>query len=347
MGRVLMVFTGGTISMQQADGGNRPMLRAADLLGHVPNLGGLAEVEVVDWGLVPGSHLSFEQVLDIGRILERQLRRSEVAGAVVVQGTDNIEETSFAWDLLPLPDKPVVVVGAMRSASQDGYDGPENLRNAIAAAASEGLRGQGVLAVMDGEIHGADQVRKVNSHSYGTFQSPNVGPVGYVRAGEVVALRYRSVRHTLSRIPERASLPIPIVTALLDQDEDSTRAQLEGAAGAVFEATGSGNTHPMLLALARECLARDVPVVVTTRAPSGRATPGYGFPGGSTMWWETGAIFAGFVGGWKARVALALGIGVGLSMDELADLFTAFGGGRGRGPGGGRHVMTRPRESSA
>ena len=99
----------------------------------------VAEVEPIDWGLVPASHLSFAQVLDIGRILARELARPEIDGAVVVQGTDVIEETAFAWDLLPLPPKPVVVVGAMRSASQEGYDGPENLRNALVAAADPAL----------------------------------------------------------------------------------------------------------------------------------------------------------------------------------------------------------------
>ena len=126
-----------------------------------------------DWGLVPASHLTFAQVLEIGEILARELARPDIDGAVVVQGTDVIEETAFAWDLLPLPPKPVVVVGAMRSASEPGYDGPANLRQAIVAAADPALASQGVVVAMAGELHAADDVRKTHSLALDTFQSPN------------------------------------------------------------------------------------------------------------------------------------------------------------------------------
>jgi len=133
MPRVAVLFTGGTISMRAAaDGHNVPTLRGEELMATVARLDAVAQVEPIDWGLIPASHLSFAQVLEIGRLVADALARPEIDGAVVVQGTDVIEETAFAWDLLPMGAKPVVVVGAMRSASQEAYDGPENLRNAVA-----------------------------------------------------------------------------------------------------------------------------------------------------------------------------------------------------------------------
>jgi len=325
MARVAVVFTGGTISMRHDAGmaGNVPILRGEELLASVPGLAGVAEIEPIDWGLVPASHLSFDQVLDIGGILTERLARPEIDGAVVVQGTDVIEETAFAWDLLPLPAKPLVVVGAMRSASQDGYDGPENLRNAVAAAADPRLADQGVLVAMAGELHGADDVRKTHTHAYATFQSPNAGRLGIVANGRVTLLRRRRpVR--LPRTPERAALPVPVLTTVLDADPVLTTAP----AGLVVAAAGGGNTPPTYLDLARPLIARGVPVVLTTRCPSGRVMPGYGFPGGSSQWWEAGAIFSGTLDALKARVLVALGVGAGASADELAELCVAFGGGR-------------------
>jgi L-asparaginase len=328
MPRIAVVFTGGTIAMRSDGGsaGNVPALRGAELVAMVPRVSEIAEIETVDWGLVPASHLSFAQVLEIGRLLAAQLARPEIDGAVVVQGTDVIEETAFAWDLMPLPAKPVIVVGAMRSASQDGYDGPDNLRDAVAAAADPGLADQGVVVVMAGEIHGADDVRKTHTHAYATFQSPNAGRLGLVAGGRVSLLRHRApVR--LGRLPDKAALPVPLVSVALDAEPVLPDSE---PAGMVVAAAGGGNTPPAYLDLARPLIERGVPVVLTTRCPSGRVLPGYGFPGGSSAWWEAGAIFSGTLDGLKARVLVALGRGAGCSVDDLAALCGAFGGGRRR-----------------
>ena len=326
MARVAVVFTGGTISMRHdsAAGGNLPSLRGDQLLDSVRGLAGIAEIEPIEWGLVPASHFSLDQVLEIGRIIADRLAQPEIDGVVVVQGTDVIEETAFAWDLLPAPAKPVVVVGAMRSASQDGYDGPENLRNAIAAAADARLGDQGVVVAMAGELHGADDVRKTHTHAIATFQSPNAGRLGIVADGEVTLLRRRTpVR--LKRVPDRAALPVPILGVALD----AAAALIDPApAGLVVAAAGGGNTPPAYLDLARPLIDRGLPVMLTTRCPSGRVRPGYAFPGGSSQWWEAGAIFSGTLDALKARVLLALGLGAGSSVEEIAQMCSAFGGGR-------------------
>jgi L-asparaginase len=324
MPRIALVFTGGTISMRaSADGSHVPALRGEELLATVPGLSDVAEVEPIDWGLVPASHLGFDQVLEIGRIVGDALARPDIDGAVVVQGTDVIEETAFAWDLLPLGEKPFVVVGAMRAASQPAYDGPENLRNAIAVAASDAAAGLGVVVAMAGEIHGADDVRKTHTHAHATFQSPNAGPLGRVTDARVHVSR-RRVPARLPRVPERAELPIPVVPVVLD---DAPITLPASARGVVVEATGAGNTPVAHLELARGVMARGIPVALTTRCPSGRPLPGYGFPGGSSTWWEAGALFSGTLGAAKTRVALALGLGAGLDARGLGDLLEAFGGG--------------------
>ncbi|MDQ4034886.1 MAG: asparaginase [Chloroflexota bacterium] len=328
MARIAVVFTGGTISMRSDAGstGNVPTLGGEELLASAPGLGAIADIEPIDWGLVPASHLSFEQILEIGAILARQLARPEIDGAIVVQGTDVIEETAFAWDLLPLPPKPVVVVGAMRSASQDGYDGPDNLRDAVAAAADPALAEQGVVVAMAGEIHGADDVRKTHTHAYATFQSPNSGRLGVVADGRVSLLRTRRPIR-MPRIPEGAALPVPILGVALDAGPIPVD---PAAAALVIAAAGGGNTPPAYLDLARPFIERRVPVLLTTRCPSGRVLPGYGFPGGSSRWWDAGAVFSGTLGALKARVLAVLALGAGMSVDEVAVMCAAFGGGSRR-----------------
>ena len=196
MGRVAVVFTGGTISMRLDEHGKAvPALRGADILARTAGLDAIADVEPIDWGLIPASHLSLDQVLELGRILASTLARPEIDGAVVVQGTDTIEETAFAWDLLNGSDKPIVVTGAMRNADQPDYEGPGNLRSAVAVAASGAVGGLGTLVVMgDGAILPADDARKMHTQAIDAFGAPNVGPVGHVRDGGEVVGRSRGRR---------------------------------------------------------------------------------------------------------------------------------------------------------
>jgi L-asparaginase len=326
----VVIFTGGTIAMlpdERIGGAAVPSLRGSDVLGRTPGLARIAQLEAVDWGLVPASHLRFSQLLEIGALIGHATSRDDIAGVVVVQGTDVLEETAFAWDLLPLGDTPVVVVGAMRNAGEPDYDGPRNLADALRVAVDPRLRGQGVVVVMDGLILPADDAVKTDSQALDTFQAPNVGALGRVVDGRVLVARARGTRRVLPDVPAHAAEPIALLSAVVSTDGDLLRAAVAGGAvGVVVEATGSGNTDPDLLAAAVEAMAQGVPVVLTTRCGSGAVGPFYGFPGGGRTWQEAGAIMAGSLSGPKARVALALGMGAGLDRPALDVLIGGTGG---------------------
>jgi L-asparaginase len=210
----------------------------------------------------------------------------------------------------------------MRNAADPGYEGPANLRDAVRAAAAPELRDQGTLVVMGGQILPGDDAVKTHTDSYTAFQAPNQGPVGWLTREGVKVSRLRAVRRTLGTIPDAAVERIALVTAVVAMDGSPIRQALAGRArGLVVEATGAGNTDPDLLAAATDAMAAGVPVVLTTRCPSGRVSAGYGFPGGGATWIRAGAIPAGFLGGPKARIALALGLGAGLDGPALRALF--------------------------
>jgi len=123
-------------------------------------------------------------------------------------------------------------------------------------------------------------------------------------------------------MPDAAVEPIDLVTALVGQDGRPLRLAIAaGSRGIVVAATGAGNTHPDLLEAAQEAMAGGVPVVLTTRCPAGEAAATYAFPGGGVQWVRAGAILAGPLGGPRARVALALGLGAGLDDAGLRRLF--------------------------
>jgi L-asparaginase len=321
--QVAVVFTGGTISMRHdpVAGGNVPVLAGAELLDSTPGLAEIADVVAIDRGLKPASHFSFDDLFGIAAAIEEALGDPDVDGAVLVQGTDTIEETAFFLDLLHDGPKPIVVTGAMRTASAADYDGPANIRNAVRVAASDavGVADVGVVVVLDGTIQPADDVTKTHSFAFDTFQSLNTGSLGRVDGERMVLSRTRGRRRQV--VATRAAERVHLVTATVASDGTSIEALLAaGSDGFVVAATGAGNTSPTLLAAAERAIAAGLPVVLATRCPAGAASGDYAFPGGGATWFRAGALAAGHLGGPKARIALALGIGAGLDRDGLAAL---------------------------
>jgi L-asparaginase len=321
MPRVALVFTGGTISMgfDPVAGGNVPSLDGAAILARTPGLSEIAEVVPIDRGLTPASHFSFNDLLAIWADVRSALDDPSIDGVVVVQGTDTIEETSFAWDLLHGGDQPVVVTGAMRAPHEDAFDGPANLRDAVAVAAAPVTRGIGVVVTLAGTIESADDVQKTHTTSFTTFQSPNGGSVGRVGEGTVTLARPRGPRRYVDT--DRAASRVHLITAGIDTDGALlTAAVASGADGIVVAATGSGNTAPGMLAAAAAAMDAGTPVVLASRCAAGAVGTAYAFPGGGATWVRAGAIPAGHLCAIKARVALALGLGAGLDRAGLAAL---------------------------
>ena len=321
MARVPVVFTGGTISMRHDPlaGGNVPALDGAAILARTPGLDAIADVEAIDRGLTPASHFTFRTLIEIAEQLGARLADPGVDGAVVVQGTDTIEETAFAWDLLLDSPKPVVVTGAMRTPERLDYDGPSNLRGAVAAAASPELHDQGVVVSLAGTIEAADDVIKLHTTALDTFQSPNAGLLGRVGEDGVTVLRRRGRRRHVAA--ERAAERVHLVTVTLGMDGSLVdAATAAGADAIVVAATGAGNTSPAVLGAAVRAMETGVPVILASRCPGGRATTDYAFPGGGATWARAGAIVAGTLCAPKVCVAVALGLGAGLDREGLVEL---------------------------
>jgi len=320
--RIAVVFTGGTISMtvDRAAGGAVPTLAGAELLAAAPGIAALADVVALDLGRTPASHFSFADVLRIRRAIDEALGDPQARGVVVVQGTDTLEETAFAWDLCHHDPRPVVVTGAMRNASEAGADGPGNLRDAVRVAAASGARGAGVVVALAGRVHAADAVAKRHASALDAFATRDGPPLG--RVGErSVRLRPRGPRRVLPVTPVAAVMPVPIVVAALETDGGQLDVAVrDGARGIVVAATGSGNTHPDLLRAAVDAQAAGVPVVLVSRTGAGTVGSAYAFPGGGGTWARAGILLGGDLTPVQARVALALALGAGLHGDALRAL---------------------------
>jgi L-asparaginase len=320
--QIAIFFTGGTISMKYdpAIGAAVPALSGSEILANVPGLPDIADVEIIDFGRLPGPHMVPRVMMDLSLQVRETLARTDIDGVVITHGTDTLEETAYLLDLTVTSEKPVVLVGAMRVISDVGWDGPSNLLTAIRVACSENARNLGVLVVLNDLVNGAADATKTHTESFDAFQSPNFGPLGVVDKGELVIRRTPLQREHLdaSEIVE----PVYLIKMAAGTDglliDASTDA---GARGIVLEALGRGNVPPECVPSIERAIERGIPIVLTSRCLRGRVFESYGYAGGGKHLRNLGVIFADYLSGQKARIKLALALSLTSDLAEVRAIF--------------------------
>ena len=319
---IAIVFTGGTISMRfdAAAQGAVPALSGHEILAATRGIEDVDEVTVEQWGSFPGPHMHVARMWALRNRIAEYQARSDIRGVVVTHGTDTLEESAYLCARSLDPSKPVVFTGAMRSASDLGWDGPANLLDAARVAASDDARGFGALVTMSGRIFSAIDETKAHTHLLDAFESPGLGPVGVVDDGEVIFRRRLGDMPPLLR-PSAPATPVDIVGAWAGADSRLLDASRADGKGVVVSALGRGNVPPEMVPGVERWIADGKPVVVSSRAQRGRVGHTYGYPGGGRRLHALGAIFAGSRRPQQARIDLMLALGAGLGADALRALF--------------------------
>lgn len=322
---ILLLALGGTISMKPAEtGGIVPALDGDALLKATPGLGKVARVVARSPFQLPGPSLTLEMVLSLAREIDEALT-SDFAAAIIVQGTDTIEETAFVLDCVLKTQKPVVVTGAMRGAEAAGADGAANILASAIVATSPLYHAQGVVVVLNDEVHAARYVRKGHTGLTSAFVSSPLGPIGHVLEG--AARRYASLSPALKlALPDMDALP-PVALILTGMGDDGRLleplAEL-GFKGAVVAGLGAGHV-PAPLAEKIGRLVEAMPVILASRIEEGpvfHAT--YGYPGSEIDLIARGAIPSGALGPAKARLLTQLLIANGMDREAIRAAFQAF-----------------------
>jgi L-asparaginase len=329
---VVLLATGGTIAMKIDPEKKAPVpaISGEDLVATVPEIAKVARIEVKNLSNVPSDYMDPERWVGLARAAEEALARKEVAGVIVSHGTDTLEETGFFLDLTVQSDKPIVLIGAQRNASEKDFDGPRNLLNAARICISPEALGKGAMIVLNNQINAAREATKTNTSSVETFQSGDFGFLGYADVDRVVFYRTPTRRQ---RVPlarprdEKAGAaaklpPVEIVSMYGGADGRLLRAAVaNGARGVIVQALGWGNMNVPMYEAVAEAIKKGVPVVVSTRVPNGRVLPVYGFQGGGKTTKDLGAVFADDLSPQKARILLMLALQTTSDSRDLQKLF--------------------------
>ncbi len=319
-----MIFTGGTISMRIDDVSRtiKPALSAKQIMLSLLETNLYNELEVIEYSEIPSPSITPSMMLDISYIIKTHLELDDAQGFVIVHGTDTLEETAFFLDTVIDSEVPVVVTGSMKSSSELGFDGINNLVSSVLVAKSTKSRGRGTLVVMNDQINAASEVTKTNTLTLDTFKSIDFGPLGVVDNREVIY--HREVSYSREKVlVESVSDDVHLVKAYAGCDSSLIDYLVRnGSKGIVIEALGRGNLPPTMLQGVENAIKSNIPVVICSRCPSGRVLDTYGYLGGGKYLTELGCILAPSLNGQKARLLLMLAIQKSSDREYLKSLFT-------------------------
>src|SRR4029078_9131722 len=133
-----------------AAGGNVPAHGGEALVAFAPGLEAIGPYRVENWAKLPACHLGPNKLWALRERDAEIARSGEATGIVVTHGTDTIKETAYLLARTVPPAVPVAVTGAMRTSSDEGWDGPRNLFEAACVAASPASAAPGGMVVFPG-----------------------------------------------------------------------------------------------------------------------------------------------------------------------------------------------------
>jgi len=305
---VALIATGGTIAMKidPVKKAPVPAISGEDLLATVPDVAKYAKVEVNNVSNVPSDYMDPARWVQLTKVVQGTLARPDVAGVIVSHGTDTLEETAWWLDLTVQSDKPVVLIGAQRNASEPDFDGPHNLLGAVRIAVDPQARAKGVMLAMNSQINAARDVTKTHTSSVETFKSGDFGFIGIVDPDRVTFTR-TPLRREFIALRSDTMPEVEIVSMYGGADGRLLRSAVDnGAKGIVVQALGWGNMNIPMFSAVKYALSKNVPVVISTRVPNGRVLPNYGFEGGGKTLADAGAVMADDLSPAKARILLML-----------------------------------------
>jgi L-asparaginase len=328
--RVALIITGGTIDSVGNDrldmgwyieAGKR--LDEGELVGRVPELGGIAEVTEIPFRRLPSQSITTADWLDLIKTIHGLFESDSADGVVITHGTNTLEETAYLLHLTLKTDRPVVLVGAMRPSSALSADGDLNLLNAVRVAADPASAGAGVLVVLNDTILSGRDVTKTATYRVETFQGRDLGPLGYADNDGRVLFYHRPARpHTTQTVfqpDDIADLPrVDVVVSYIGADGSLIDAAVAaGARGIVSAGTGAGRPTPGEGAALARAAEAGVLVCQGSRVGSGRSLRSPGLR-------KKGFVAADNLQPWKARLLLALALSRTSDPDEVQSYFDTY-----------------------
>ncbi|MFA6758659.1 MAG: asparaginase [Bacteroidales bacterium] len=288
--RIVILATGGTIAgsaKSSVQASYNPGVQNIEvIISSVPEVESLANLEGIQVCNISSQNITERVWLELWKIADCLFKNDLCDGIVITHGTDTMEETAYFLNLTLRHSLPVVLTGSMRPATAISADGPFNLYNAVALAASPLAHNKGVMVTMNDYIYCANDVTKSNTVNTNAFSCPNLGPLGYMREGVPTFYRENMFTHTsasefdisnliekpkseLNELSPAALNKLPkteIILSYAFASGTAINAIIDsGAQGIIIAGVGHGNFNREILKGMEKAVAQNIAIVRSSR----------------------------------------------------------------------------------
>lgn len=250
---------------------------------------------------IDSSNMTEALWLLLAKRVEAYVCRDDVAGVVIMHGTDTLEETAFFLHATVTTNKPVLLVGAMRPATALSADGPLNLLDAMKYIRS-GMAPAGVYVAMHRYVYHPVSVMKQHAVDVDAFASAFGGPIAVWQGNQCIPLTQTLPREHIAWYSHENIQALPKVGMLYTHvglQEDMVRCIVENAyEGLVVLGMGNGTISTMVRGILEKS--------TLFKVRASRISKGMIMEEVRDI--ENGWIASGRLMGVKARIALSLAI---------------------------------------
>lgn len=270
--KILLLLTGGTITMKEKDGVLKPADDIEDIIATFPRMKELADIEAKSLCDIDSSNMSPPVWQNIARhIFENYVHYD---GFVITHGTDTLAYTASALSYaLQNLHKPVILTGAQKPISELGSDSPFNIFNSFQVAAAQNIRE--VAIVFDTKIMRGNRSSKRHAKKIDAFWSPQfplLGEIGvdikYFASASHVHGRAKTLKLQADFDPKIISLSISpgFIPTILERIIAERMYN-----GIILRGFGAGNipTDQTVLPWIEQATKAGIPVVLISPCPGG------------------------------------------------------------------------------
>ena len=280
-GRVLLIYTGGTIGM-----GKNALTGALEPLDFRQLADKMPEFESIPTGIEVYQFTPPIDSSDMTPILWAQLARiiseayDQYDGFVILHGTDTMSFTASALSfMLENLTKPVILTGSQLPLGMLRTDGKENLVTSIEIAAAHHDNGLPIVPEVciyfSGKLLRGNRSTKINADGFNAFESFNYPHLA--DAGVVINYHEEYILkpdYNRPMVPHFATDPNVVVFTLFPGVQDAIVRHVLDAPelrGIVMRTYGSGNApqRPWLMQMLKEAAGRGINIINISQCAAG------------------------------------------------------------------------------